>query len=233
MSFLTRAVTDDAEAFISAQTRHDVLQQTGAVERLDLDVDGMRRRDVVGPARLQDALGLRVHVGDVRTIGAMHGDAFADRDEAHDRIARHRTAAFREPHQHVVDAGDPDSRAAARDAARRRTRKRRDVDDVRILELFAHALGDRNRRCVAEPDRRVEIGRRRVVHLVRDAFERFAARRIGPQVLTHELGFERFLAGEHVLFFALFAEPLLDLVLRARRAHDRRASRATGRAAFC
>ena len=97
---------------------------------------------------------------------------------------------------------------------------RRDVDDVRALEFFAHALRDRDGRRITESDGRVEIGRRRVVHLVRDTFERFAACRVGAKVLPHQLRFERFLAGQDVLFLAFFAEPLFDLVLRARGTDD-------------
>ena len=115
-------------------------------------------------SRLQDAFGRGVHVGDVRTVGAMHADAAADRHVADDRIARNRRTALREPHEHVVDAGDADAAGATRaSCGRRAAPDLRNVDDVVVLELVAQAVGDRLRGGVAEADRRVEIRRRRVV----------------------------------------------------------------------
>ena len=98
----------------------DVAQQPRPVERLDLDRHHERGRLVVVPLDLDDALGVIDEAGGVGAVGAVHRDAAAAGDEAHDLVAGHRRAAPRQPHHHVVEALDVHARgAAARRAGRR------------------------------------------------------------------------------------------------------------------
>ena len=105
--------------------RRDVGEETGPVAP---DVHG----DLHGQGLLVDGRPLHGHRplavddarGEVRTVPGVHGDPAPSGDEAHDRVARHRTAALREPHEDIVDALD-------RDAARLRPR----ADRLRGLRL--------------------------------------------------------------------------------------------------
>ena len=102
----------------SASSVRDVTQQPRAVERLDLDRDDERGLLVVVPLDFDQPLGMLDEPGRVRAVGAMHRDAAATGDEAHDLVARHRSAAPREPHHHVVEALDVHAGGATRGSRR-------------------------------------------------------------------------------------------------------------------
>ena len=84
----------------------DVAQELRAVERLDLDRHHERGRLVVVPLDLDEPLGVVDEAGGVGAVGAVHRDPAATGDEAHDLVARHRGAAPREAHHHVVEPLD-------------------------------------------------------------------------------------------------------------------------------
>ena len=124
----------------------------------------------------------------------MHAHAAADRHVADDRVARHGRTALRKPHQHVVDAGDAHAARFARGLAHRRLANLRKIDDVVALDFVADAVDHRLRGGIAEADRREQIGRRGIVHAMRDALDQLAARKVGPQPLARKLRFDAPLA---------------------------------------
>ena len=96
----------------------DVAQQPGAVERLDLDRHHEGGGLVVVPLDLDDPLGVVDQAGGVGAVGAVHRHAAAAGDEAHDLVARHRRAAPRQAHHHVVEALDVHAGGAPLGASR-------------------------------------------------------------------------------------------------------------------
>jgi len=87
----------------------------------------------------------RLHV---RAIAAVHRDPLAERDVAHDRVTRHRGAAFGEPHQHVLDPLHDHAELGARDGVARLGSlgdDRRLLDDLIGLEPLDHLVDDRAR----------------------------------------------------------------------------------------
>ena len=92
----------------SADGVRHVPQQLRPVERLHLDRGDERAlAALVVPLDLDHAggLGRRQRHG-VGAVGPVHADAAAAGDEPDDLVARHRRAAPREPHHHVVEALD-------------------------------------------------------------------------------------------------------------------------------
>ena len=88
----------------------DVAEQLRAVECLDVDADDVGAGRVVIPLDLDHAVGLTLQAHRVRAVGAVHRDAAAPRDEAHDLVAGHRRAATRQADHHVVEPLDVHAR---------------------------------------------------------------------------------------------------------------------------
>jgi hypothetical protein len=87
-----RRARNDVDVMLGEDIR-DVTEQTGAVERFDLDRHDVVAGCVVVPLDVDDAIALGPQAQRVRTVGAVHGNTAAPRDEAHDLVAGNRRAA--------------------------------------------------------------------------------------------------------------------------------------------
>src|SRR5207253_9593086 len=92
----------------------DVLEQARPVPGVDGDLDAEALRRAPVPADVGEPLRVAPERLDVRAVGAVDGDALAERDVADDPVSGDRRAALREPHEPVVDAVDDDAEALAR-----------------------------------------------------------------------------------------------------------------------
>ena len=108
----------------------------------------------------REALGIPLQRPDVRAVLAVHGDPATHRDVADDRVAGDGRAALREAHEHVLDAGDVDADAIARDGLAARARLRRDDrarSDLLRLQPLDDLVDDLRRGELPGAERDVEV----------------------------------------------------------------------------
>jgi hypothetical protein len=89
----------------------EVLEQAGAVPGVHLELDPVAGLVVAVPADVGEALGRLLQRGDVSAVGAVHGDAPAQRDVAHDLVTGDGTAALGQADGDVLHALDLDPEA--------------------------------------------------------------------------------------------------------------------------
>src|SRR5262245_38818951 len=184
---------------LARQRVADVAQQAAPVGGGDHHLDGVAAL-ALAPLRLDEPLGLPLGEPlQARAILAVHGDALAARDEAADRIRRHRLAAARELGHQALHAADDE------DALLRRLGFLLDLLRLRRFLLAAHCglklpqvdlfLGDGGKQLVRLPE--TEPGR-----------ERF---QVGGRLLPAQLLLDDRTAGSQRLHRILRVEPLADL----------------------
>ena len=120
----------------------------------------------------------------------MHRYSASSSDETHDLVARHRSAAARQPHHDVVETFDVDARAGVVTAAR--TRRPGDGRGQLLLttaQLSLDALDDGLGRDVALTDARVQAIEIGVVELLGDIGQHGRARELldRQRLATHRL----------------------------------------------
>ena len=141
----------------SATSRSSFERSSASISTDDHVVAGR----VVVPLDVDDPVGLALQAQRVGAVGAVHRDAAAAGDEAHDLVAGHRRAAAREPHHHVVETFDVHAggRVARGSGPRRRALHRDRQLLLAAAQLRLHALHDRLGRDVALADRGVSASR--------------------------------------------------------------------------
>src|SRR5262249_2998326 len=102
------AGADDVDPRLGKGPR-EVLEQTGAVVGVDLQLDPIGSLVFAFPSHVDEALWRLFQRPDVLAVGAVDGDPAPQRDVAGDLVAGHRPAALRQPHGDVVGALDDDS----------------------------------------------------------------------------------------------------------------------------
>src|SRR5262245_10707474 len=184
----------------------------------DVDRDADRALAGLGyvPLDVDQPFPIEHALGDGEAIARVHREPAAPGDEAHDRIARQRIAAAREPHQEVVDPAD------AYAVGRRRPGLRR-LRPLRLLEervgrqLVEHLVD----RALAVADRRQQVVGPWEAEVSRDFLELVAGqerRRI--QVVLPRLALEQLAAELDRPRALLDLEPLVDLCARPRGFDD-------------
>ena len=162
--------------------------------------------------------------GGVGAVGAVHRDAAAAGDEAHDLVAGHRRAAPREPHHHVVEPLDVHAGGAPLGASG--ALRRAGGGDGQLLLAAAQLLSA----AAARPPwptrgsrrwRRTAPRGRRSACAARDVVQRRRRRQLLDRqaLLAQRLG-QLVAAGVDGVDPALTREPLADLGPRLRRVHE-------------
>ena len=162
--------------------------------------------------------------GGVGAVGAVHRDAPAAGDEAHDLVAGHRRAAPRQADHARRRAPRRARRWRAARTARARSRRPRHGDGQLLLaaaQLLLQPLHDRLGRHVVLADggvQRLEVG---VVHRLGDVVERRRRRQLLDRqtLLAQRLG-QLLAPGVDGVDPALTREPLADLGAGLRRVHE-------------
>src|SRR5438270_521116 len=150
----------------------------------------------------------------------------AERDVADDRIPRHRRAALRQAHEHVLDADDVDAivRAGER-VARLRPFARSDrlfLGDLFGLQPLQDLVDDAPGRELARAERDIELLRLLEAGLADDAGKDGRPGELAVrEVLPLQRVLERLAALRLEVLLLLAREELADLVARARRLDER------------
>ena len=196
------------------------------IQRLHLDRDQEHRRRRRRPLHVDDPFGLILQRGGIRAVRAVHADAAAAGDEAHDVVAGHRGAALGQLGQHTWGTGDGDADVVAAALTHRHRCRRGPLGQFVGRVVVTTDLGDQSLHHV--PGRDVPLAyrgvERRDVGVAQFAGER--ANGLGShQALQRKsaaahLSRDRVLTRLQRLFSPFLGEPLSDLGLGARRDHE-------------